>query len=434
MEFGKTLSAPPTRIAVAPVPSPTSRKEENAGRSSVHPSLLRSFASRLALSSVAGFLKLICCVLFFAVTVAPVTADEHEQTRTEEVVKDEARDAEKSISEEESGGVFSYILNIFRSDDAEDEPETIEEAGRESPANTWSDQEELISDGSVSFDHVYQASTDLLQELEILRQVMGVTGEPATAEFRPGLTPSHTYVKSLEVMEKTILIQRRLGMIPVELGAIPAKDITPAESRAVIMATVVQLNRIKRQLVVEDEIQRAPLVEGKTASLVYQSLSIASRILNDLVGRTATSHDVHTRVMQVRDEMELIARKLQVALEDEPPAVPDAKNSTDVAQQLLRAIYKVINLQNRLGLQSSTIPSLTLENVTPTEVHEAATILLAEVLRVKDHLDVDVSHTGEHEPAGVQLADVFGQLLLILENLDIMIRAASTVTQPAPET
>ena len=100
-----------------------------------------------------------------------------------------------------------------------------------------------------------------------------------------------------------------------------------------------------------------------------------------------------------------------------------AKRSIDVAQQVLRATYKVINLQTRLGMDASGVPSLTLVRVTPSEVFDATNMLLAEMARIKLHLDINVPRDDSPEAKGKKPADVFALVLLIVRNLDLITQA-----------
>ena len=73
--------------------------------------------------------------------------------------------------------------------------------------------------------HVYQATSDLISEIEILRDAMGVTAYPIEAEAQDDRSPIHVYAKSLEVLEKISASQKRLGMAPARISQIPVKNI-----------------------------------------------------------------------------------------------------------------------------------------------------------------------------------------------------------------
>ena len=272
--------------------------------------------------------------------------------------------------------------------------------------------------------HVYQATSDLISEIEILRDAMGVTVYPVEAEPAEDRSPIHIYAKSLEVLEKISAAQKRMGMNPAPIGQIPVKDITAKDVYNSVQNSIAEARRMKAQLVIEDEIVPEPLEGGKTASAVYEHLGDASFLLDGLVGHPTDPNDVHTHMVYLHDEMELIAAKLKVALELEPPVVNGRKRMKEVAQQVLRATFKVINLQTRLGMDASGVPQMALVRVSPAQVFEATNILLAEMVRIKAHLGIDLPRV-EHAPSrNKKPRDVFAQTLLFIRNLDALAKAA----------
>ena len=272
--------------------------------------------------------------------------------------------------------------------------------------------------------HVYQATSDLISEIEILRDAMGVTVYPVEAEPAEDRSPIHIYAKSLEVLEKISAAQKRMGMNPAPIGQIPVKDITAKDVLLSVQNSIAEARRMKAQLVIEDDIVPEPLEGGKTASAVYEHLGDASFLLDGLVGHPTDPNDVHTHMVYLHDEMELVAAKLKVALELEPPAVNGRKRMKEVAQQVLRATFKVINLQTRLGMDASGVPQMALVRVSPAQVFEATNILLAEMVRIKAHLGIDLPRV-EHAPSrNKKPQDVFAQTLLFIRNLDALAKAA----------
>lgn len=273
--------------------------------------------------------------------------------------------------------------------------------------------------------HVFQAVQDLIAETEILREELGVFDYPPEAELQQERAPVHVYAKTLELVSKVRGIQSRLGVPEAEVGQIPFKNITPADVLANVQLLLAELRKVKSQMVIEREIQPAALVGGKTPSLVYQSLANASFLLDGLRGRPLTPDDVYLNCARVLDELELIAAKLRVPIELELPPIDEAKKPKDAALQALRAAYKVVGLQTRLGMEASGVPNLTLVRVTPSEVYDASNMLLADIARIKLHLDVNVPRNERSEVRGKAMDDAFAMLLLIIRNLDNLIAAAS---------
>ena len=279
--------------------------------------------------------------------------------------------------------------------------------------------------GDITPSHVFQATQDLIAEIEVLREAMGISDYPNEAEPQEGRAPVHVYAKTLEVMRKVARIQSKFGITPAEVGQIPVKAIVTKDVFSNVQAIVGELRRVKSQLVIEDEIQPAPLVGGKTPTFVYKNLGDASFLLDGLVGRPLTPNDVYGNVLRIHDEMELIAAKLGAELELDPPAVNGRKRPMEVAQQMLRATYKTINLQTRLGMDASSVPTLTLVRVTPAEVFEISNLLLAEMARIKMHLSIELPYASRGEERNRTPADVFAQVLRMIKNLDALAKEAA---------
>ena len=310
-------------------------------------------------------------------------------------------------------------------------PQTVlaqqEDSWRDTISNWFSSSTQRADSGTrgATPSHVYQAVQDLLAEINVLRDELGVYDYPPEAEPQDDRAAVHVYVKSLEVLTKVSAIQRRFGVPAAPVGQIPFKQIGPADVLANVAHIVEEIRKIKSEMVITRVIEPAPLVGGKTASSVYKSLADASFLLDGLRGRPLTPDDMFRSAGYVLDEMELIAAKLRVPLNLELPEVNGAKRPVDVAQQVLRATYKVINLQTRLGMDASGVPSLTLVRVTPSEVYDATNVLLAEMARIKLHLDINVPRDDNAiEPRGMRPEDAFAAVLVIVRNLDLMSEAA----------
>ena len=156
----------------------------------------------------------------------------------------------------------------------------------------------------VTFSHVYQATSDLISEIEILREAMGVTVYPIEAELQEDRAPVHVCFKSPEVMEKISAAQRQFGIDPAKVGQIPVKRINPRDVYRSVQTSLAVVRRIKEQLVIEDQIQPVPLEGGKTPTYVYKYLGDASYLLDGLVGHPVDPNDLYNHIVFLHDESE----------------------------------------------------------------------------------------------------------------------------------
>ncbi|MYA17444.1 MAG: hypothetical protein F4Z28_12140, partial [Gammaproteobacteria bacterium] len=197
---------------------------------------------------------------------------------------------------------------------------------------------------------VHRASLDMLAEIRILREELGADDYPAEAEAQDDRAPLHVYAKSLEVMSKVSRVQRKLGMPVSKVGQIPVKVIGAGDVLVSVSTILDELRKIKSQMVIAREIEPAPLEAGKTTSMVYKNLADASFLLDGLVGRPLNPNDVYLNTQHLLDDLALIADRLRAPVNEEAPPVEGRKTPKDVAQQVLLASYKMVNLQTRLGM------------------------------------------------------------------------------------
>ena len=282
--------------------------------------------------------------------------------------------------------------------------------------------------------HVFQASQDVISEIELLREELGVYDFPVEAEAIEGRSPVHAYVKALELLTKVSKVQLRFGIPVAEVRHVPFKEIRPGDVVAILDEVLAELRAIKAEMVIDRQIEPATLTQGATLSMVYKELADASGLLDGLLGQPLTPDDVYLSCLFILDELDLVASKLGVSLEDVPPTVEGPKTPTEVAQQLLRATYKVVALQTRLGMEPSGVPDLTMVRVTPAENYGATSLLLAEIARIKLHLEIDTLREGRTEPTGRRPEDVFALVLLLIQNVDGLAGEVDPTAPPASRT
>ncbi len=283
----------------------------------------------------------------------------------------------------------------------------------------------IVDNGNVSPSHVYQVTENIISEIDILREAIGVDDEPNEPEAQRGKTPIHVYGKGLELLEKISKAQRKLGMTPAEVGEIPLRDIKPSDVFELVSAILLQLSSMKEQLVISDTIENAKFVGAKMPSDVYENLWLASYMLDGLVP-SIKPEDVYRNIQYIHGEMRLIATKLDVSLDLEPPEVTGRKRIKNIGQQALFSLYKVSELEKRLtGMAAASVPEVTLVRIRSSDIYDLTNMLIAEMVRIKVHLKIDLPRGELPTPHRVKTNEVFGQMHLVVKNLEKMIKAVA---------
>ena len=274
--------------------------------------------------------------------------------------------------------------------------------------------------------NAFQVVQDVIAEIEILREELGADDFPPEAEPTGDRSPIHVYAKSLEVLEKVVSIQQRMDIPPGRVGRIPFRPIDAADIVANLEYVVAELRAIKAWRGIDRAIEPASLELDRTYSMTYMRLSDASFMLDALRGQPLTTDDVYRVASWVLGEMVPIGEKLDATLNFEAPPVAGRAKSIDIARQVARATYKVVNLQIGLQMDPSGVPAATLVRMSPSEHYDAFNMLLAETARIKLHLGVDVPRDDLAElPSGKKTKDVLALTMLIVQNMDSLVLAVS---------
>jgi hypothetical protein len=269
----------------------------------------------------------------------------------------------------------------------------------------------------VTPSHVYQASQELIAEIELLRSKLTIRDYPPNPEPQEDRSPIHAYAKSLEVLLKLIWIEQKYGIAPSPLGQIPVKAVISKDVLEVVNILLDEVRRIKAELRIKSKADKPPYREGKEPSDVYNNLSVASSLLDGVVGRSLSFNDVYRNTEYVIDEMSFIANKLGVTLDHKPPVAKRRKLPKDIAQQVYLAVNRIIDLQENLKMNASNVPRLTMVRITPSEVYDATSVLLAELVRIKHYLKIETPYRVRSLPFAKRPADVFANMRLTNKNL-----------------
>ena len=275
-------------------------------------------------------------------------------------------------------------------------------------------------------------ATELVRlNIGMLRSEFGANDFPARAESHQNRTPIHVYVKALEVMSKVAALQRRLGVPVDDVPSLPLSDVSADEAMGAVQDILDGLDAIKNQMVIDASVEvSATPGRARTLAAAYRNLADASLLLDGLIGRELTLQAVFQSLMATLEDINLIATRLQVPLNAQLPEVTDERELIGVAQQAMRAAYKVANLQTRLGMNASSVPTLTMVRVSPTEVHDLIGILRAELARIKGHLGVNVPATEIPDAGnGRDSADLFARILLVVRHLDHLVTSVGNQGQ-----
>ena len=273
---------------------------------------------------------------------------------------------------------------------------------------------------------VHRAVEALVADVTLLRRASGADDAPPDAALLEDRAPVHVYVKTLEVWGRVAETRRRLGLPAQPVGRIPPEPVDAPDLLVAVEHTRATLAAVAAHAGVEPgAVPAAEPAAAPSPSALYRRLAHASAGLDALAGGPLASDDVHRHALAALDEVARIAERLEVALAPAPPPAQAAKRPLDVAQQLLRALHKVVHLQARLHMDASRVPGLSLERASPPGNHDLLNLLHAELARIGWHLGIAGARPARPAPAPGAGADgAFAAAQAIVRTLDRLADAA----------
>jgi len=220
-------------------------------------------------------------------------------------------------------------------------------------------------------------------ELELLRLEMG---RPADAQSDLGVTgaqPREVYFVALGMFRK---VDRLCFEHTGEQGTLPypppLADLKPADVLTVLDAVLERVNRVKSTLGLSEHAAEPAREPARTPSDVFRAIVAANRQLNLLLEQPFSPADVYQQVSLAG----AYAASLRAHASDQTtvptmPAFARRKRPADCYRKLGDAVDRVEILVARAGLQmlDLTVGEVNAERVTPSDVYDLASLLVAEL-------------------------------------------------------
>ena len=270
--------------------------------------------------------------------------------------------------------------------------------------------------------NVFRYTAIIIEEINILKRALTIEVEAYEPDYSAGKSPIHVYSKGLEVLEKVARTQQKLGITPITtVGEIPLKTVKPADVFKLAKIILAELRRIKQSLMLNEKVNNVALVMGKTPSDVYHNFWTASYLLDLLNKQAISTNDLHRNVLYIQTEIQLIGAKLKTPLLSKAPYIKVKISLKNVAQQTLLTLRKIVNLQKQLNMRTNPLPEISLTRIRPSDVYDLSNIILAELVRIKVHLQIKLPRGQRIISKGKTSKEIFAQMLLINRNLSSII-------------
>lgn len=237
---------------------------------------------------------------------------------------------------------------------------------------------------------VYRLTQPLATHTDTLRRLADVTTPwPEPPQLRDK-APRHVLQKSLDVLKKIGRLRKIRGMGAISIPPYPARNITPNE----VFDMVQRLNaEILLLLPPKERVQTRMsdvVVLNKTSSDVYQALWRISLALDPLLGvRGFTPKDVYVQTEQILEMVRFLRLTQNLPNSIKQPPRPTGKHPNHALQAAHELLTRIAKAEENLWIEPAYVPKLERRVITPTEVYDALSNIIAELQRIKYRLGVE---------------------------------------------
>ncbi|VAW50959.1 hypothetical protein MNBD_GAMMA06-967 [hydrothermal vent metagenome] len=249
---------------------------------------------------------------------------------------------------------------------------------------------EVIAMGKITPSDVYQQTDNVIAEIILIRKALNVQ----VAGKNPGLQfnkkPLHVLTKSIELQEKIATAQEKNNVKKTSLSVLPLRKITPEDVLASALHSLDGLRKLKAGLGINEIINDAPLIAGKSPSDVYENMWRASYLM-DAVSGAISPNDVFRNTKVIQADLKFISEHLGVSPPDELPIFLEGMTPKDANIEGYKNLHRIYRLQKNLKMQLVRVSDFPVGKASPSDVYDTTNTILGELVRIKIKIGLNKS-------------------------------------------
>ncbi len=274
---------------------------------------------------------------------------------------------------------------------------------------------------SIENPDVYAVASEVADEIEIIREVMGRPFDDSPRLPASGVSQFEVYFQAQTLFRKSNqLAQEYAGATRVAAPPVPEGDLQSSDTHAVVAGALEQIRLVKEALGVDIEIP-AQSRGSASATGVFMTILDANRQLNLLLDVPILPRDVFDQVtLAVLYSAAILAHN---GIED---YVPDAmpfdtyRRPADVYRLLLNSADLLSSLAEQSGVSVLRLSSRRNipDDIEPGHVYDLARILVAGLAVVSDALDAQDVFPELEQPELIFPTQVYARATVLRQQLE----------------
>lgn len=265
--------------------------------------------------------------------------------------------------------------------------------------------------------HVYQETTAIVANIEAIRKNQGVTAPPRKPGVQVAKTPLHAFTKGLELFDKVSRYEDSLGIAKASNLSLPSANVTPSDVLELMKDINNEMEKIKRHHGISYTPPKTEIVPSRTPSDVYEQIWNASFMMDGLVPPISPTF-VYNNTIRITEALMAMSRKLNKSISQPELDMPTGKKPIDANIEGFKAMFKMIELEKKVGIPVLRVPSFPIGNVTPSDVYDTTNNLLAEITRLNVKLGLPAVKNRQPNDGKITPNNVVRQMMIIQSLID----------------
>ncbi|MDE0000177.1 MAG: hypothetical protein OXQ89_20735 [Rhodospirillaceae bacterium] len=274
---------------------------------------------------------------------------------------------------------------------------------------------------SVENPDVYALASQVADEIELIREVMGRPFDDSPRLPATGVSQFEVYFQAQTLFRKSNqLAQEYAGAARVPAPPVPEGELEPGDTQTVVAAALEQVILVKEALGIDMQLPEQSRGSA-SATGVFMTILDTNRQLNLLIDVPILPRDVHEQVtLAVLYSAAILAN---LGVED---YVPDAepfdgyRRPADVYRLLLNSADALSRMAEKSGVSILRLSSRRNipDDIEPGHVYDVARILVAGLAIVSDALDAQDVFPDLEQPELIFPTQVYARATVLLQQLE----------------
>lgn len=268
--------------------------------------------------------------------------------------------------------------------------------------------------------HVFQAVDTLTNNIHNIREHLKISVPARQPGVQIAKTPLHVYAKGIEVYEKVNRFRESKGWPVATLPILPSKKISPADVFKLVTSIISEVEDTASRLGLAHA-RKGRLPVGKTPSDVYENLWKSSYLMDGIVGAISPVF-VHRNTLRIEANLRQIAKKMNIRLDDVEVQPISGKKPIDANIEGFKVLYRLINLEKKIGLDPVRVSGFPSGNISPSDVYDTTNNIIAELARINTKLALPKVPNAALSTTKITPNNVVQQFIKIQSMIDMLLR------------